>query len=144
MLSGIELLRDFIARAEAVPGTGCVREWLCGDDMEVYVRRSVPRLLGNNQQLVTLDIANVTVFQKGIGTFTKFLDEAERINPWPAIYVESVQELKLYSFLLKRGYNKHQHTIPASFFKIKEHNESTQECCKLVQSGKAQSGKVQV
>ena len=120
-MKAIELLADFIERhrdGRAWPNN----EWLNGDDMAVYVRRSVPRYLTDDpkkeEKYVTLDIASVTVYEKGQGNFTRFLEEAEKLNPWPAIYVESVLEPRLEKFLLRKGYTEQDRT-PKSFFKMK-------------------------
>lgn len=124
-MTAIELLADFIERHKderSWPNN----EWLNGDDMNVYVRRSVPRCI-NDGRHVTLDIASVTVYKQGQGHFTKFLAEAEKLNPWPAIYVESVQEPRFGRFLLRMGY-KQVDSIPASFYKMKgTSNESAEK-----------------
>lgn len=115
-MNAIDLLADFIERHKA-ENSWPNNEWLNGDDMNVYVRKSMPRPI-NGGRYVTLDIASVGVYKKGQGLFTKFLAEAEKLNPWPAIYVESVQEPRFGYFLLRMGY-KQVDSVPASFYKMK-------------------------
>lgn len=79
--------------------------WINNDEMEVYIRKGVIREF-NNIEYVTLDIANVRVFDKGKGVFTQFLKELESVNPYDAIYIESVLEKRFFDFFLKNGYIK--------------------------------------
>jgi hypothetical protein len=118
MTKAIDLVRDFIERNRV--GMICRREWLYGDDMEVYVRRSVPRLLNDRTRRQTLDIANVTVYNRGQGIFTAFLTEVHAINPWGVTYVESVLDERFGNFLLKQGFILHEGTLPPSYYKISE------------------------
>jgi len=64
MPKAIELLADFIERHRNRKHSFGASEWLNGDDMAVYVRQSVPRILNDGQKYPTLDIASVTVYRR--------------------------------------------------------------------------------
>jgi hypothetical protein len=126
MPKAIELLADFIERHRNRKYGAS--EWLNGDDMAVYVRKSVPRILNDGHKYPTLDIASVTVYRRGQGHFTKFLREAHAMNPWPATYVENVLEPRLGKFLLGEGFTQHTGMYPASFYlKKEEQNEPVEK-----------------
>ncbi len=116
----IDLLADFIERHRHKTHSFGTNEWLNGDDMAVYVRKSVPRIMNDGTKLVTLDIASITVYQKGQGNFTRFLEEAEKLNPWPATYIENVLEPRFARFFQRIGYTQHNDMFPMSFYKLKE------------------------
>ena len=98
-MTGIEALADWIQR------TGDRRhmtnEWLYASDMKVYVRRGF-RPCG-----ICLDVAAVEVYDKGKGTFTKFLEAAHEMNPWDVMFCECVQNARLVPFLEKKGYRRY-------------------------------------
>lgn len=125
-MTAIELLADFIERHKDGVGSFGRNEWLNGDDMAVYVRKSVPRYIGD-KKMVTLDIASITVYHKGQGNFTKFLAEAEKLNPWPATFVESVLEPRFGCFLSRQGYTQVEDVIPTSFYKMKGKSDAVVE-----------------
>ena len=120
-MQAIELLADFVERYKSDDKPICHNEWLNGDDMSVYVRRSVPRILNDGEKYVTLDIASINVYQQSQGHFTAFLAEAEKLNPWPAIYVENVLQPRFEKFFKKKGYTQAK-IYPASFYKMKGAN----------------------
>lgn len=121
-MKAIQLLAKFIKKNNNKT-THCVNEWLYGEDMEVYVRRS-RRLFNNDSYDMCLDIANIHVYEKGQGIFTAFLEEAHYLNPWVVTFVENVLNPRLCDFLLRQGFICKEHSIPASFYKTKEHHES--------------------
>jgi hypothetical protein len=92
--------------------------WLSGSDMQVYVRKSMRFLDG--KQYVMLDIGNVEVRKKGKGKFTKFLQEAEGLNPWHGVYVENVFMPRFQVFFLKQGYIQATKEFAPSFYKMKD------------------------
>lgn len=135
----IDLLKDFLERVKDRYGAS---EWLNGDDMEVYVRKSVPRYLNGGVRCQTLDIANINVWKPGRGDFTRFLEQAEQLNPFPAIYIENVLpsitpgkepgvwvyvEARLAGFLERRGYTKHDMVEPPSYYKMNNENVKNTE-----------------
>ena len=96
-------------------------KWLYGLEMEIYVRKGHHIL---DKEIITcLDIANVTVYHKGLGFFTLFLHLMELIlksyDSFHAIYVESVQEERFGLFLESRGYTRIPDSVPSSYYKIK-------------------------
>ena len=117
-MKAIELLAEFIERNKGGKPIFARNEWLQGDDMEVYVRKSVPRYLNDGDKYVTLDIANVTVYHKSQGHFTEFLEKAEELSPWP-IYVESVLQPRFGEFLKRAGYTEQKDRTPPSYYKMK-------------------------
>ena len=84
-------------------------EWLEADDMKVYVRR------GYHQCGFCLDVASVEVYDKGEGTFTRFLEAAHAMNPWDATFVECVNNERLAAFLLRNGFRRYEGD-PHSFY----------------------------
>lgn len=87
--------------------------WIYERDIAIYVRRSVRFI--NNEATPCLDLASVEVVEKhrGIGIFTGFLkrfeDAAKQLNR--AVFVESILNARLVSFLARRGYVKHPHSV---------------------------------
>jgi hypothetical protein len=75
-------------------------QWLSDDKMQVYVRKANRYLEGKRK--VTLDIANVEVYHRGKGTFTRFLEAVHEMNPWDATYVECVLNPRFAAFFVKR------------------------------------------
>lgn len=63
-MTALELLVDFERHKDERSWPN--NEWLNGDDMNVYVRRSVPRYI-NGGNYVTLDIASVSVYHNKYG-----------------------------------------------------------------------------
>lgn len=97
----INLLAEFIATCGE--GVVCRNQWLYGSDMEIYVRRSVPRMI-NDKKVQCLDIANILVYKRGEGQFTKFLNEAHQINPWGGTFIENVHDSRFANFFVKQGF----------------------------------------
>ena len=83
--------------------------WVHEPHMAIYVRRS-QRILTSDQPALTpcLDIASVEVDDghRGRGLFTDFLTRFERSAKKLkcAVYVESIQNIRLEKFLGERGY----------------------------------------
>jgi GNAT superfamily N-acetyltransferase len=115
-------LLDFIEKAE----NGNIRSlWIGNNTISVYVRKGYHRIInkqGQEKIEQTLDIAAVEVDEKmrGQGLFTKFLEEAHKINPWKATYVECVHNRDLALFLLRNGYVCAPGVSMESFFLLKE------------------------
>lgn len=90
--------------------------WIYGRRIKVYIRRS-NRLI-NDKIMSCLDLANVEVDEnyRGIGIFTKFLDDFEfnAIQMKRVVYVESIPNLRLYNYLLRRGYKLTKLSNPLS------------------------------
>jgi hypothetical protein len=110
----IEQLEDFVKTVGYI-GT----KWLEDDLMRVYVRKG--RHMCGKKMKLTLDIANVTVFEEGKGTFSRFIAKAHELNPWDATYVECVQNERLASWLFRNGWSVvEQGGIPESFYLLKK------------------------
>src|SRR6516162_1305628 len=86
-MTGIEMLTEWIRRVGN--RKYMTNEWLMADDMKVYVRR------GYHVCGFCLDVASVEVYDKGQGTFTRFLEVAHALNPWDATFVECVHNERL-------------------------------------------------
>jgi hypothetical protein len=114
----IEQLEEFINSTDG-------NKWLADDAMEVYVRHGRQRRLTSSITCDTLDIANVTVYLPSNGTFTRFFDNAHRINPWPATFVENVLTDRFANYLVnKLGLSKCERgDYPFSFYKLKTNNK---------------------
>lgn len=92
-----EQLANFIENSDKVRNL-----WLQDELMAVYVRRS--RRFIDGSLRTGLDIANIEVYDRGKGTFTRFLRHAVCINPWEYTFAESLQEPRLVSFFLRNGW----------------------------------------
>ncbi len=115
-MNAIDLLKEFL-------GDGCFHskvQWLNGDDMNVYVRVSIRGRYPGSPPYRALDIATVSVYDKGQGKFTRFLEEAERINPYPILYIENVLERRFQHFFENRGYTRKEiGEGPPCYYKFK-------------------------
>lgn len=82
-------------------------QWLQFQHIDVYVRKA-HRLIEDRQRIDTLDIANIVVEEghQGKGIFTAFLKDAEDIASEVnrKVYIESILEPRLITFLNNRGY----------------------------------------
>ena len=96
---------DMFIRSEKVRNT-----WIYERNIAIYVRRSRRFIAG--KVTLCLDLASVEVVEKsrGIGIFTSFLDRFEeaatKLNR--AVFVESILEPRLVSFLNRREYTNYQ------------------------------------
>lgn len=124
-MKALHLLAEFIEKYKDETRHFGRNEWLMGDDMEVYVRLSVPRILGERarkplrlggERIKTLDIANISVYNPGQGHFTEFLAGAEKL--FPAIYIENVYEPRFALFFEDRGYERTTKSWPTSLYKL--------------------------
>src|SRR5215831_2044609 len=106
-MTGTEMLADWMRRVG--DRKYMTNEWLEADDMKVYVRR------GYHQCGFCLDVASVEVYDKGEGTFTRFLEAAHAMNPWDATFVECVNNERLAAFLLRNGFRRYEGD-PHSFY----------------------------
>jgi GNAT superfamily N-acetyltransferase len=85
---------------------GLRNSWIKERDIEIYVRKSV-RLIGS-ETYPCLDIGSVEVREKhrGQGVFTAFLyrfeQEAKKLGR--GVYIESILNLRLKTYLLTKGY----------------------------------------
>ena len=105
--------------------------WLYGLEMEIYVRKGHHHLFEEKTTkeayvssfTTCLDIANVTVYDKGHGIFTVFLKRMETIikdhDTFKAIYVESVQTKRFCRYLERCGYTKQYNSMLPSYYKFK-------------------------
>jgi hypothetical protein len=76
---------------------------LRGEILNIYVRKGRHYLSLGSDEIRTLDIASVSCAERGRGIFTAFLDEVERMSPYP-IFVELIHNRRLRSYLLRRSY----------------------------------------
>ncbi len=109
----IDLLSEWMKRVENK--SFMTNDWLYGSDMQLYVRKSTPRLLegrlaGRERKAICLDLASFEVYKKGEGRFAEFLRQAHEMNPWDATYVECVHNIGLRGFLSKSGMHMQQGT----------------------------------
>jgi N-acetylglutamate synthase-like GNAT family acetyltransferase len=95
-------------------------EWLKSEKMDVYVRKGHHLIDGEIRSC--FDVANISVPEKlrGHGIFTKWLEQVEKkILPFGIeyVFVESILELRLVSFLNSRGYKEIPGSNPPSMCK---------------------------
>jgi predicted acetyltransferase len=93
--------------------------------MRVYVRKST-RLLDGAKR-TTLDIATVEVDEqhRGKGHFGRFLAYAEIVNPFEALYIESVLDPAQWAIYESRGFRRRVdfEGITQDFFKLMQHQQ---------------------
>lgn len=116
-MTAIEKLREFVS----LKNTFGRSTWVADDTISVYVRAS-RRVLDGEMPKTTncLDLATFDVpeeLQKQ-GIFTRFLHEAEEINPWPFTYVENVLNPVIVPLLLREGWMPHP-SLPMCYYKRK-------------------------
>lgn len=96
---------DMFIRSEKVRNT-----WIYERNIAIYVRRSRRFITG--KVTLCLDLASVEVTEKhrGIGIFTSFINRfeqaAKKLNR--TVFVESILEPRLVSFLNRREYTNYQ------------------------------------
>lgn len=129
----LEQLQQFIDSADEWHHN---RQWLEDEHMKVYVRRGrriLPsfdasatalavfhtRNLESTKRATTLELASIDVLEneQGQGRFKAFLAEAERINPWDALYIENVLTQRFESFFVRSGFLPVSDTFPTCFYK---------------------------
>lgn len=83
----------------------CFRNiWLGKKELRVYVRKSRRSVGGVTIQCMDIAGAEVRKQKRGKGRFTSFLQHAANVNPWDAIYFESVNNEWLWGSFRRRGY----------------------------------------
>lgn len=89
--------------------------WVHGGGLKLYLRRGYHMI--NGEIRLCLDVANVTADNPGRGAFTAFLDWLEpTVQPHSAaIFVESILNPSLHTYLEKRGYQPHGATQGGHF-----------------------------
>lgn len=77
----------------------------------LWIKRARQRLPGFGDDVRVLTLSNVQVNRRsqGKGWFTGFLDLCDTLMPWPALYVECVQNKRLANFLSRQGFIALQH-----------------------------------
>lgn len=88
-------LEEFIKQAQQAKFGQ--RSWLYSRDLEIYVRKGFHLI--ENRMETCFDIANITVYKPGFGTFTKLVADLLPLIPWPILYIESVQEARFCRYL---------------------------------------------
>lgn len=79
--------------------------WLRDTHLEIYVR-ICPTYLQRGVKEKNLQLANINATAPGKGHFTAFLEQAERMSPYSAIFIENVLTPRLCAFFERRGYVK--------------------------------------
>lgn len=102
----------------------CVQEkfpssiWVRDETAKIYIRLSKRYL--NDEMLNCFDIANIEVFNKGKGIFSKqLLPAIIAMNPCDVIYVECVHNKRFAKYLAKNGWNEQNFGGAPSFYKKK-------------------------
>ena len=103
--------------------------WMENDHLKFFVRSGYH--MADRAPRRCIDIANVTVYKPGRGTFTRFLEHVEakvlERRPDHLIYIENVLRPRFQHFFERRGYQR-QHTLtdmdgPPSYWKSVAVNE---------------------
>lgn len=84
-------------------------KWCMVGNVHIYLRAR-SRII-EQARVKVLDIGSVEVIaeKRGQGEFTKILDELERINPFPVLYIENVLNQRFADFFERRGYVRDVH-----------------------------------
>ncbi len=118
-----ETVLDQLAEFIAGQGKGMPRNlWLGDDRMKVYVRCGRHKLdMTRRGGIATcLDIGSIEVYEPEQKTFSEwFLPGAIKLNPWEAVYVESVMERRFQEFFERNGFTKIGESICPSYFLLK-------------------------
>lgn len=87
----MQITSNNITLEEFLAGKSHRNLWFKNSDMEVYLRRSI------RQGKPCIDIANVTVFATGKGTFRKFLEYLTQVTEHP-LFCEQVLSERFAKF----------------------------------------------
>jgi short-subunit dehydrogenase involved in D-alanine esterification of teichoic acids len=79
-------------------------KWIYTNNVKIYVRKS--KRFVENKLYDFIDIATIEIENKGVGIFTKLLEEIEKKFPNINIFVESILNDRLYNFLLKKDFKE--------------------------------------
>lgn len=92
-------------------------KWFHDPNIDIYLRKT--KRIVDGQFLQTLDIANISVHDTGIGFFTELLGQIEEFckdSPIENIFIENVMTDRFCHFFVKRGYTeKEDGSIDRSF-----------------------------
>ena len=78
--------------------------WMSGSGLAVYVRKSTRMIEG--RMVSCLDIANMVAQRPGRGTGGRFIEDAQLLNPYEAIFFENVQNDRLARRLERTGWTR--------------------------------------
>lgn len=109
-IPSIELqLLKWIALVDAAMIPDCVDLQRAGT--RIWIKRARHDLAGFGEEVPVLTLSNVQVNRRlqGKGWFTGFLDLCDTLVPWPALYIERVQNQRLPAFLKRKGFIALQH-----------------------------------
>jgi hypothetical protein len=90
--------------------------WLERKGLRVYVRKSSRSVSGIPIQCLDIASVELQMRQRGKGRFTAFLQHAASVNPWDAIYFESVNNERLLASFRRRGYHEIENPPAPGFF----------------------------
>jgi hypothetical protein len=96
-------------------GPGFRNIWLEKKGLRVYVRKSRRSIGGIPIQCLDIASVELQTRQRGKGRFTSFLQHVANINPWDAIYFESVNNEWLWDSFRRRGYYEIKNPSAPSF-----------------------------
>lgn len=120
-----EQLDEFLASKKLYPRN----LWLGDETISVYVRKSRRYLRGTDTKQC-LDIATIDVKKdkRGQGRFTRFLQHAQEVNPYPYIYVENVIKERFAEFFRKNEWRQiGEKEMPCFYKKMPEKRVSSTE-----------------
>lgn len=87
------------------------QKWIESDTIKLYIRYTPQRFI-NEKLITTIDIAAISIAPRlqGKGIFTNILESIETKYSNIPIFVESIENQRLYNWLIKRGYKLVQNT----------------------------------
>jgi len=93
-------------------------QWLYGgNDIQVYVRKGYHAV--GDKMFTTLDIANISIEEKGKGTGMQLIWWLHQQNPFQVTFIESLLNRRLYERLKKDGWLDVPNSYPPSVYLIK-------------------------
>ena len=98
---------------EFMRDSACRNEWVHEPGLSIYIRKTPAPC---RDRWGDIQIANVTAAMPGAGAFTAFMD---RIELGYSVYVENVINMRLDTWLARRGYQRRGQLYPSCFLKVK-------------------------
>lgn len=114
-IPSIELqLFKWISLVEADEIPDCVELKRAGTRIWIKHARQALAGLGDDVPVLTLSNIQLNPRLKGRGWLTEFVELCDTLIPWPALFVERVQNPRLPTFLRRKGFIELQH---ANFYR---------------------------
>jgi hypothetical protein len=102
----VNAIQTIIAKIAEFSKSDRRNEWLTAEGISIYVRNANRILSSGGSYASTLDLANITIEERGQGTFTQILGILENMDG-KTLFVENVLEDRFQKFFERReGWHK--------------------------------------